>query len=262
MMQRAYRSIKVELRDAICVITLNVPERKNPIGPAMVNELLWALSDARDSDAVRVIVLTGAGDSFCAGADLKQIAGGDADTGVLELKGDFKDLLLRFASLGKPTIARVRGVAYGGGLGLMASCDFAIASDTAVLGTPEIKRGFFPLMIMAILSRVVPRRALMRMMLLGEKLSPADAMAMGLLSEVVPDDRLDEAVYALANKLAALSPTALRIGLAAFHRQGDQTMAEALPELQADLFALLGTDDAREGITAFMEKREPRWTGK
>lgn len=264
MEDRKYRAIRVGVDDAaVATITLNVPERKNPLGPEMVNELLWALDDARDDTAVRVVVLTGAGKAFSAGGDLKALSGGGADAGeALALKGDYVDLLLRFRSLGKPTIARIPGVAMGGGLGLVASCDFAVACESAVLGTPEIKRGLFPMMIMAVLGRVVPRRKLMRMMLLGEKLSAAQALEHGLISDVAPDDALDDAVAALATKLAAQSPTALRMGLAAFHEQADRALEDALPYLRDQLFAILGTEDAREGLMAFLEKRAPHWTGK
>jgi enoyl-CoA hydratase/carnithine racemase len=261
MEDRGYRTIRVGVDAGIATITLNVPERKNPIGPQMVNELLYALDDARDDDAVRVIVLTGAGSAFSAGGDLKQMSSG-GDGPELAPKGDYADLLLRFPRLGKPTIARVPGVAMGGGLGLVASCDFAIAAESAVLGTPEIKRGLFPMMIMAVLQRVVSRRRLLEMMLLGEKITAAQAAEMELVNRAVPDAELDREVDALARRLASQSPTALRMGLAAYHHQADRALAESVPYLQQQLVAILGTEDAREGLMAFMEKRDPRWTGR
>ena len=262
MEQRAeYTTILVDVKDHVATVTLNAPERKNPLGPAMVNELLWAFDDAKESEDVRALVLTGAGKAFSAGADLKQM-GGKGNGPTLENKGDYADLLLRFTTIGKPTVARVPGPAMGGGLGLVASCDFAIACESAVLGTPEIKRGLFPMQIMAVLQRLVPRRQLMEMMLLGDKLSAQKALEFGLLSQVVADDSLDAAVAELAGQLASRSPTAMRMGLAAFHHQADQTLPEALPYLKAQLGAILGTEDAREGLMAFMQKREPKWTGK
>ncbi len=261
METRPYQTILATAKDHVATITMNIPERRNPIGPAMVNELLWALDDASADEDVRVIVLTGAGGAFSAGGDLKQLSGG-ADGPSLEIKGDFSDLLLRFTKLGKPTIARVPGVAVGGGLGLLASCDFAIASLDAVLGTPEIKRGLFPMMIMAVLQRVVPRRKLISMMLLGDKLSAGAALEYGLLTQVTTPEKLDEEVNLLAGRLAAQSPTAMRLGLAAFHRQADLAIDAAVPELQQEFYRLLGTEDAREGLMAFMERREPKWTGR
>ena len=261
MAERPYRTILVHQDGPIRTITLNRPERKNPLGPATVNELLYALDDAKADDGVRVIVLTGAGSAFSAGADLSQLGGG-GDGDALPPKGGFADLLLRFTELGKPTIARVPGVAMGGGLGVLASCDFAVACESAAVGTPEIKRGLFPMMIMAVLERLVPRRKLISMMLLGEKLTAREALELGLLSHVVPDAELDAKVSELATKLAVQSPTAMRMGLAAFHRQTGRPLRKALPELEKDLMAILGTEDAREGLSAFLEKRAPRFTGR
>ncbi|MEM1415132.1 MAG: enoyl-CoA hydratase-related protein [Myxococcota bacterium] len=258
MEARDYRSLLVDASDGVATLTMNVPERKNPLGPAMVNELLYALDDAKDDDAVRVVVLTGAGNAFSAGGDLKQMRAGEG----LAPKGDFLDLLLRFRDLGKPTIARVPGHCYGGGLGIVAACDFAIACESAKLGTPEVKRGIFPMMIMALLQNLVPRRELMRMMLVGERMSATEAQRVGLVGEVVPDDALDAATAELAATLAAQSPTAIRMGLRAFHRQAALPLDEALPYLREQLFAILGTEDAREGLKAFVEKREPVWTGR
>lgn len=258
MEQREYQSILVAAEDAVVTITLNMPERRNPIGPQMVNELLWALDDARADNTVRVVVLTGAGKAFSSGGDLKQMSSGPS----LPPRGDFADLIARFTQLGKPTIARVPGPAMGGGLGLVAACDFAIACESAVLGTPEIRRGLFPMQIMAVLGRLVPRRRLLEMMLLGEKLSAEQALAIGLLNRVVADNELDGAVAELAGRLAAQSPAAMRLGLLAFHRQADLPLEEALPFLREQFMAVIATDDAREGLMAFLEKREPRWHGR
>lgn len=263
MEERTYRTILVQHDGSRATITLNRPERKNPLGPEMVNELCWALDDAKDDAAVRVVVLTGAGGAFSAGGDLKQMSGGAEDgPEPLPHRGDYVDLLLRFTTLCKPTVARIPGLAMGGGLGLVASCDFAIACESATFGTPEIKRGLFPMMIMAVLRRVVSRRRLMDMMLLGEKLDAREAERIELISRAVPDAELDDAVDALADQLAAQSPTAMRLGLAAFHAQADRDLASALPFLRDQLAAILGTEDAREGLVAFLEKRAPQWTGR
>lgn len=263
-MTRAYRTILVAADGPVLTITMNKPERKNPLGPEMVNELCWALDDAKEAADVRVVVLTGAGEAFSAGGDLKMMGSGPDAEGreALPQRGDYVELLLRFTSLGKPTIARVRGVAMGGGLGLVAACDFAIAGQGAVFGTPEIKRGLFPMMIMAVLRRVVSKRRLMEMMLLGEKFDAAFAEKIELISRAVPDASLDDEVKTLAGKLAAQSPTAMRMGLAAWHAQADRDLAGALPYLRDQLGAILMTEDAREGLMAFAEKREPRWTGR
>lgn len=263
MEARAYRTILVSAENGVATITMNKPERKNPLGPEMVNELCWALSDAKDDASVRVVVITGAGKAFSAGGDLKQMGGGgDAAAEPLPQKGEYVDLLLAQTQLGKPTIARIPGVAMGGGLGMVAACDFAIACQSATFGTPEIKRGLFPMMIMAVLRRVVSRRKLLEMMLLGETLDADAAERLELISRVVPDADLDAATAELAGKLAAQSPTAMRLGLAAWNAQADLDLERALPLLRDRLYEILGTEDAREGLMAFVEKRKPTWTGK
>lgn len=263
MQARSYRTLIVTSEAGIATLTMNKPERKNPLGPEMVNELCWALSDARDAGDVRVVVITGAGKAFSAGGDLKQMGGGaEEGSEPLPPKGQYSDLLLLLTQLGKPTIARIPGVAMGGGLGMVAACDFAIAAESAVFGTPEIKRGLFPMMIMAVLRRVVSRRKLLELMLLGEKIDAASAERLELITRAVPDDVLDAAVSELAGKLASQSPTAMRLGLAAWNAQADLDLATALPMLEQRLFEILGTDDAREGLMAFVEKREPKWTGR
>lgn len=261
MEEREYETIEVREQSAVRTVTMNVPERRNPLSPQMVNELLWALDDARDAESVRVVVLTGAGGAFSAGADLSQISGSGGKP-KLGIKGDYADLLVRFTTLGKPTIARIPGPAMGGGLGLAASCDLAIACESAVLGTPEVKRGLWPMQIMAVLQQLVPRRKLLEMMLLGDKLSAQTALEYGLVSRVVPDSALDAEVDALAQALASRSPTAMRLGMQAFHAQTDQPLETALPYLRDQLGAMLATEDAREGLLAFMQKRDPVWTGR
>ena len=178
---RAYAKITTSVTDGVLTITLNVPERRNAIGPQMTNELLWALHDARAASDVRVVVITGAGKAFCAGGDFQQMSGG-ADAEALPPKGDYADLLLLLARFDKPVIAKVNGHAMGGGLGLVAAATFAVASSDAQLGTPEIQVGLFPMMIMAVLQRIVPRRRLLEMMLFGERLDADQAAAAGIIN--------------------------------------------------------------------------------
>ncbi len=258
---RAYSKIAVSHDGPVCRITLNAPERRNAIGPVMVNELLHALSDARDEAAVRVVVLTGSGKAFCAGGDFQQMTAG-GDVAELPFKGDYADLLLAMTQFDKPVVARVNGAAMGGGLGLVAASAFAIAQSDAALGTPEINVGLFPMMIMAVLVRVVPRRKLLEMMLTGDRLTADEALAAGLVNRVVAPDALDAAVDSLVAKLASKSPKTLALGLNAFAAQDDLDLAAALPMLRARLAECLATDDAREGLMAFVEKRTPVWTGK
>jgi enoyl-CoA hydratase/carnithine racemase len=259
---RQYGKIRVAQDGAVLRVTLFNPERRNAIGPQMTNELLWALADGADDAAVRVVVITGEGRAFCAGGDFAQMTGAAADAVELPHKGDYADLLLAMTRYEKPIVARVNGAAMGGGLGLVAASHFAVAQADAKLGTPEIDVGLFPFMIAAVLARIVPRRALVEMMLRGQKLEAAAAERIGLVGRVVAPESLDAEVDALAADLAARSPTAMRLGLRAFAAQDDLALADALPLLRTALGEALGTDDAREGLTAFLQKRKPQWTGK
>jgi enoyl-CoA hydratase/carnithine racemase len=258
---RSYGTLLVAQDGPALRVTLNNPARRNAIGPRMVNELLYALGDAMDDPSVRVIVLTGAGDAFCAGGDFAQMTAGGAEV-ELPPRGDYADLLLAFAQSEKPIIARVNGHAMGGGLGLVAASHFAVASKGALLGTPEVNVGLFPMMIMAVLARVVPQRRLLEMMLLGERMGADEAASLGLVSKAVAAEELDGAVSAWVDKLASKSPSTLRFGLSAFAAQSDLALADALPLLRERLAGCLATDDAREGLMAFLEKRPARWTGK
>jgi enoyl-CoA hydratase/carnithine racemase len=244
------------------IVTLYNPERRNAIGGQMVNELLYAIDDAHADEDIRCIVLTGEGKAFCAGGDFAQMTGGAGDGPVLPHKGDYADLLLAMTRSELPIIARVNGPAMGGGLGLVAASTFAIADVDATLGTPEINVGLFPMMIMAVLARVVPRRDLLDMMLLGKKLTAADAARIGLVNKAVRTAELDGAVNEIVAEIAKKSPLTMALGLRAFAAQDDMDLEKALPMLRDRLAECLGTDDAREGLTAFLEKRPPVWKGK
>ncbi|HEY8086674.1 MAG TPA: enoyl-CoA hydratase-related protein [Polyangiaceae bacterium] len=258
---RDYGRIKVARDAGVETITLAYPERRNAIGPRMSNELLWALHDARAAEEVRVVVLTGEGKAFCSGGDFAEMTSG-VTVSTLEPRGDYSDLLLALANSDKPVVAKVNGHAMGGGLGLVAACTFAVASTEAKLGTPEIDVGLFPMMIMAILARHVSRRRLLEMMLLGERLDAEEAARLGLVNRAVPAPDLDAEVKKITDALASKSPSTVRLGLEAFADQDDMDLETALPMLRTRLADVLSTDDAREGLMAFLEKRQPRWTGK
>ena len=158
-------------------------------------------------------------------------------------------------------MARVNGHAMGGGLGLVAASTFAVASVEAELGTPEVNVGLFPMMIMAVLTRTVPRRRLVEMMLFGERVRGDEAARIGLVTCAVPAAELDQAVAAITSKIASKSPLTLKLGLEALADQDTKDLATALPLLRERLGAVLATNDAREGLMAFLEKRQPKWTG-
>lgn len=250
--------VELSVAGGVATLTLTSPGRRNALSPAMGTELFDALGRLAVDDEVLVVVLTGKGEDFCAGADLKKV--GELSTG--KRPAEFDELLHRLATFEKPTIARVRGFALGAGLGLIAGCHFAVAAKSATFGAPEVKRGLFPMMIVALLDRLIARRDLLRLALLGNHLPATEAERIGLVSEVVADELLDSRVDALAKELGGQSPEAMRRGLRAIHRQSEMSFEQALPYLRDELVALLASDDAREGLRAFAEKRPPRWRGR
>ncbi len=264
-----YSELLYEVRGGVATITFNRPERRNPIGPSTVGELLHALGRARDDAAARVVVLTGAGKIFSAGGDLSQMSGsggtplqsGSADNRVA---GTFADLmnLLAGTGIGKPTIAKVNGHAMAGGLGIVVACDLAIAADDAGFATPEINVGLWPMMIMATIFRNVPRKRAMELILTGDRVDAATAERLGLITRAVPRDRLDAEVQALCDKLIAKSPLIVQMGLDAYHRMQDMALDPALRYLEGELGSVLGTEDAAEGLMAFLQKRAPVWKAK
>jgi enoyl-CoA hydratase/carnithine racemase len=253
----ANATILVDDAGPIARVTLNRPDKRNPISPATCGELVQALAALQARPEVRVIVLTGAGPAFSAGGDLSAMqpsSGGPTASLV--------DLLLAMHEVGKPIIAMVNGPALAGGLGLMVACDLVVAADTATFGTTEIAVGLWPMMITAEITRSVGRKKTLEMMLTGRKLDAAEALACGLLTRVVPAAELEAATYALATELAERSPAAVALGLRAFYRCQDMELDPQLRYLQAELGRVLALDDAREGIAAFLGKRKPVWTGK
>jgi 3-hydroxypropionyl-coenzyme A dehydratase len=259
----AHELVTYEVADGIATVTLDNPEKRNMLSGQMLAELVDAMKAARDSEEVRAVVLTGAGDKvFCAGADL----GGFAADAPLVAKHFASDLFLEFfrlmPRLGKPSLCAVNGHVLAGGMGLALSCDLVIAREGATFGTPEINVGAFPYMIMAIIYRNVPRKKVNEMMLLGERLSAEEAVELGLANKVVPAGELDAAVADWAAKLASKSPVLMRLGHDAMYRQQDMALDDALEFLRSQLSLTLTTEDIVEGVTAFFEKRDPKWKGR
>lgn len=261
MNDRAYESILATREGSVATLTLNRPERRNAIGPSMMSELLWALEDATADDSIRSIVLTGAGKTFCSGGDFAEMASGVFQS-KLPPKGDFKDLLLAMWRTTKPIVARVNGHAMGGGLGLVAASTFAVAVNDAKLGTPEIDVGLFPFMIYSVLERLMTRRRLVEMMLFGQKLTAVEAVQAGLLSAAVSAEELDAAVSRFTTEIGRKSPSTVRLGLEAMRDVDELALGDMLPVLSARLATCLATEDAKEGLVAFLEKREPKWVGR
>lgn len=249
-----------EVVGAVARVTIDREERRNAMSYTVMRGLRESMARARVDDAVSVVVVTGAGErAFCAGADL---GGMGQDAGAAEVhegRGLLADLFRDMWSLGKPTVARVRGYALAGGFGLAMACDFVIAADDAQFGTPEIDVGLWPYMITVPLIRSMPPRRALELMLTGRRVDAAEAERIGFVTRVVPVDQLDAAVDELCEALAAKSPLITKWGRDSFYRVLDMTADDALAYLQPMLSVTTSTDDAAEGIAAFIEKRPPTW---
>jgi len=252
-----------DVKDGVATVTLNRPDQRNALNGEVLAALVDAMKRVRDDEAVRAVVLTGAGEKvFCAGADL----GGFAADAPLVQKHFASDLFLEFfrlmPRLGKPSLCAANGHVLAGGLGLALSCDLVIAKEGARFGTPEINVGAFPYMIMSIIYRNVPRKKVNEMMLLGEQVSAEHAVEYGLVNKVVPPDEFHAAVRDWATKLASKSPVLMRLGHDAMYRQQDMAIDDALEYLRSQLSLTFSTEDIQEGVAAFFEKREPEWKGR
>ena len=247
----------------VATITLNRPEQRNPLSAVMLRDLAAAFRWCRHEQEVRVVVLTGAGDrAFCAGADLAGFDGGMTDLERHRSRDLFVELFALMASLGKPILGRINGHALAGGLGLACSCDLIVSTDAATFGTPEINVGIWPMMIQAILARNLPRKVLLEMEMLGDRWTATQMEGFGLINRVVPHDQLDGAVKDIVDKLAKKSPVAMRLGRDSFYRQQDMEFSAALAYLHSQFTLITLTEDSKEGIKAFFEKREPDFKGK
>ncbi|MEM3086112.1 MAG: enoyl-CoA hydratase-related protein [Halobacteria archaeon] len=259
----AYQTLLVESRGPAAWIALNRPEKQNAITPQMTRELTAALKAADADSAVRVVVITGAGDrAFCAGGDL----GSEKVPGPVERHQghrEFANLARTLVAMGKPTVARVNGHALGGGFGIAAGCDITVAVSEATLGTPEANIGLFPYIIMATLYRTTtqPKR-LLEMMLLGQRIPAEEAKVLGWVNHVVPRDQLDRKVGEIVEALVSKSPAVLALGRRAFYDMREMEFDRALDYLAAQLSLNMTMEDFREGVIAFMTKKPPKWKGK
>jgi len=244
-------------------ITINRPERRNSLSWGVIESIRAHAAEAKANRDVGVVVLTGTGDkAFCAGADLTGMAAGASYLDLHEGRGQLAELFEELWSLGKPTVARVRGFALAGGFGLALSCDFVVCSDDSQFGTPEINVGLWPYMITVPLVRAMPPKKALELMLTGRRVGAVEAERIGFVNQVVPAERLDAAVDELTATLAAKSPAIVKLGRDSFYRVWDEEAGQALAYLHAMLTITTETEDAREGIRAFAEKRQPNWTGR
>lgn len=255
--------LEVRQEDGVAILTLNRPEARNALNAGLVDALIAALQAADADPDVRVIVLTASGDkAFCSGADL---AAWGAGAGALAGHYDrrrYLDLIESIWDLGTPVIAAVNGLALAAGLGLVLACDMAIAADTATFGTPEVRVGLMPMMVMALLQRHVGHKRALELIYTGDRINAATAERWGMVNRVVPLEELAAAACEQARRLAAFSPATLRLGRDAYHAAADMEFRQALHHLHAMLSVAVTTADAVEGVTAFLENRTPEWKGR
>jgi enoyl-CoA hydratase/carnithine racemase len=255
--------VRYQVEGGQALLTIDRPKARNALSPEVLQGLMAALDRAEADPAARVVVLTGAGEKvFCAGGDLGQMGGEGGFLATHDGRRAYGRLLLRLQDLRKPTVARVNGHALAGGLGLVLACDLAVAAEHAEVGTPEIDVGLFPMMMMALLQRHLGRKRALEMVLTGERMPAREALALGLLNRVVPAAELDATVGALAGKLAGKSQAVLALGRRAFFTAEDMPLPAALEYLASQLSLNVLTEDAAEGVTAFIEKRPPKWNDR
>jgi enoyl-CoA hydratase/carnithine racemase len=255
-----------ERRGGVLTLTINRPERRNAMTWDVIRGLREQLARAKTDPSVRVVVLAGAGDqAFCAGADLSGMVpedpGGSGDGYAAHhvARGWLAELFEEMWHLGKPTIARVQGWAMAGGFGLALACDMVMASDRARFGAPELNVGLWPYMVtVPMLRSMAPKKAL-ELMLTSRVVGAEEADRIGFVTRVVPHDRLDEEVAAMAAVLVSKPPGVMRMGRESFYAVLDSAATEALPYLHAMLTVTSQTAEAAEGIAAFIEKRPPAW---
>jgi len=243
-------------------ITIDDEERRNPMSNAVMAEMTDAVERAAIDPGVGVVVITGAGiKAFSAGGDLSS-GFVDAPLHDHQERRALADLFRAIRGNPKPVIARVNGVALGGGFGLAVVCDITIAVRGTKMGTPEIGVGLWPMMISAALLRSMPRKPMMEMMLTGRVITSDEAAAFGLVTRVVSSDQLDTEVDEVAEALLSRSPAALSLGKRSFYAIEDMDFETALDHLHTGLTAVALTEDAAEGVDAFIEGRDPQWKGR
>ena len=245
--------------DGVATLTMNNPQRRNALSGAMMTALQTAFDQIAKESDIRCVILAAEGPVFCAGHDLKEMGGISQCDQHASLFNQCSELMMTIVSLPQPVIARVRGIATAAGCQLVASCDLAVATNSAKFATPGVNIGLFCSTPMVALSRNIARKHAMRMLLTGDPINAQDAFAMGLVSDVVEEDNLENHTNALAAGIAARSGITVRLGKQAFYKQVEMPLKQAYSYASDVMTANMQKHDAREGIGAFVEKRHPIW---
>lgn len=261
--QYIFETLKVsEENQHVLEITLNRPEKKNAINTVMANELVYALDYAAQEENIRVVVISANGDVFCAGADLSTMANKakkSESISTVPQSGELNDIGPKLRYLYKPVIVKVQGPVLAGALLLLTNATHVIAVKNAKFTAPEIKRGLWPYMVMAGLFRLVPKRKGLDFIMRGYEIDAETAFDWGLINEVVKAEQLDNSVSILVEDLINLPPKTMSLGLEAYCKQEDESFDKAMPYLASMLERTLEEGDAKEGIAAFLEKRQADW---
>jgi methylglutaconyl-CoA hydratase len=242
-------------------ITINRPDKRNALNAAVIAGIAEGYRRAHEDKDVRVIVLTGTGEkAFCAGMDLQPGGGFAYDLSRPNL--DYADLLRTAQNSTKPSVARINGVCMAGGIGLLCMTDLAVAAADVVFGLPEVKVGVYPMQVLSLLQSMAPPRTVREWCVTGEPFSAADAKEAGLLNYVVPANELDAKIEWLVGRIADKSPTAIRRGKYAARMLASMSFDQGIAYAESQIASLSMTQDAKEGMAAFVEKRKPVWSGK
>ena len=248
--------------EGICTLTLNRPDKRNPLSTQMLSALQNTLDDIADDKTVKVVIIAAKGPVFCAGHDLKEMRANTNYNFIHELFLQCSRMMLTMTQLPQPIIAKVHGVATAAGCQLVASCDLAIAAESARFGTPGVTNGLFCSTPAVAVSRAVSNKHGMEMLLLGDLFSPEDALRFGLINRIVPVQKLDSTVLEYAESIASRSTLTMSMGKGAFYRQLDMELEEAYTYTSDVMARNMMERDAQEGIDAFLQKRHPKWTGR
>jgi enoyl-CoA hydratase/carnithine racemase len=256
--------VRIERARAVLTIAIDRPERRNALNEAVAQGIVAGLDEAEADRSIQVVVLTGAGDkAFCAGGDLQPAADGTPFAiDPANPRHYVAALLRRMDACRLPLVARVNGHALAGGFGLVCACDLVVAREDALLGVPEVKVGLFPMMILPYLLRVMPYRTMMEMCVTGEPVTGAEAAARGFINYAAPAAELDAKVAWLVDRITQKSPTGIRLGKQALSKMREMSTDSALEYAQFMLANMARTRDAKEGFSAFNEKRAPNWTAE
>lgn len=257
----SYEAILVQTEEHIGTITFNRPKSMNTFNSALAAEFNQALQDLEEEEDVRVIVVKGQGKAFCAGIDITELEGKQALDYYAWVQ-QMEEMSLQIARMGTPVIASVQDIAVANGIGVVASADLAIAAEGARFGATAVNVGLFCMGPAVPLARNLGRKKALELLLTGDMIDADEAYRIGLINKIVPKDELESATQKMAEKIAQKSPLAVRMGKKSFYSMEDLDFSSAF-EVANNHFALLcSTEDAHEGVSAFLNKRPPKWKGR